>query len=593
MQELLDRVTGRKAYALLLISLFCIIVYARTLDVPFYFDDYSYLVKNPIIRSLGGVFDKGIIAHSKVNYEDVKDNVRIRTLSYFTLAINYYFNGTSVAGYHAVNIAIHMINAWLIYLLILLTGKLALSRALDESKSRRLNLDVSWIAFFTAMIFAVHPVMTSSVTYIIQRAALLVTLFYLLTIVLYSRSMQSRRGSVRFVFYGLALLSCLAAMRTKEIAFTLPLTLGSYDAIFCPNGNVRQRLIRLVPFLLTLGIIPFVLNFMYGGFSSKKGEQFPSTPNAIIYVLKTPAEYLSTQFKTNPNQTSIVSMSPLEYLFTQFRVIVDYQKMLLVPTGLAFSHDYPFYRSLADPAVLFSLAFHLMILSAALYCWRLSRIEINERAILLKLSVFGVIWFYLTLAVESSIVPIDDIFLEYRMYLPAFGYVLALVTMARLAALRWNGKRLASGLLAAIIIIFSALAIARNEQWRDPLVFWQDALAKSPRIKRIHGYIGNVYRNRGDMPRALQQYRLMLADDFRYWQDHFELGKMFYKNGFCRDAVNEYLSALKISPDKVFIYEHLSQAYRCLGEDSRAIRADNMAVQSAVPDKNTGSGSVK
>jgi tetratricopeptide (TPR) repeat protein len=108
------------------------------------------------------------------------------------------------------------------------------------------------------------------------------------------------------------------------------------------------------------------------------------------------------------------------------------------------------------------------------------------------------------------------------------------------------------------------------------LVFWQDALAKSPNKKRIHGYIGNVYRDRGDMPKALQEYRLMLANDFRYWQDHFELGVMMQENGFYRKAVDEYLIALKIAPSQTSVYAQLAKAYRALGEFENAIRAEKM-----------------
>jgi predicted Zn-dependent protease len=124
--------------------------------------------------------------------------------------------------------------------------------------------------------------------------------------------------------------------------------------------------------------------------------------------------------------------------------------------------------------------------------------------------------------------------------------------------------------LVAVIILFAVLTVLRNEQWRDPLVFWTDALAKSPDKKRIHGYIGNVYRDRGDMPAALKEYRLMLANDFRYGQDHFGLGEELLQNGFYREAVEEYLVALKIRPDKTFIYQRLAEAYGLLGDEQRA-----------------------
>jgi tetratricopeptide (TPR) repeat protein len=186
--------------------------------------------------------------------------------------------------------------------------------------------------------------------------------------------------------------------------------------------------------------------------------------------------------------------------------------------------------------------------------------------LLLRSSAFGIFWFYIALVMECSIIPMDDLILEHRTYLPAFGFLLASVSLVMLTAIKFGLQRIAGVAGIAVIVVFAVLTLHRNEQWRDPLVFWQDALTKSPNKHRIHGYIGNVYRDRGDIPRALQEYRLMLANDFRYGQDHFELGEMLMEKGMYHEAVAEFLVASKIRPDKTFIYGRLAEAYRRLGD---------------------------
>jgi len=567
--------------ACLIVIMLAVIVYARTLDVPFYFDDYTYIVDNPIIHTLGGVFDREIISQAVVDNQDVKKSVLSRPLPYLTFAVNYALHRTSLGGYHAVNIAIHAINALLIYLLILLLFRRPASRQNSSPVPVEADGRGRWVAFFAATLFVVHPVMVNSVTCIFQRAVLLTTFFYLLTVISYVRWQVTGGGRLaRGLWYALALLSCFAAMKCKEIAFTLPLMLVLYDGIFCA-GTLRRRCLRLVPFLLLLAMIPLTLIALDSAEISGDSSQMPSTLHATSYMVKAPLAYLTTRFKTNANQTSIVSMSPLEYLLTQFRVVASYQRLLLIPVGLNFMHDFPFYRSLADPAVLLALMFHLLILSCAAYLLHAAQAASGEAVALCRCAGFGIFWFYLALAVECSIVPIDDHYHEYRIYLPACGYLLAIVALLRLALQRWKTTRMLSicghGVLVAALIIFSLLTLMRNEQWRDPLLFWQDALAKSPKKQRIHGYIGNVYRDRGDMPRALQEYRLMLANDFRYGQEHFELGELLQENGRYRAAVEEYLIALKIRPDKTFVYGRLAEAYHLLGEERLAGEARRKA----------------
>lgn len=569
-----------------ILGVLCLTAYANSIDVPLYFDDYAYIFKNPLMQSVGGVFNKELVARTPL-YENNNSMFISRPVSEVTFVLNYLIHQTAVGGYHIFNIIIHLLNSWLVYLLITLIPLLRKPGSpLDESSAEDRDT-VRRSAFFSAAIFAVHPVMTNAVTYITQRMTSIATLFYLLTLLLYARFYLSRRNIWKAGWYLLALAACFAALKSKEIAYTLPFMLMVFDSFFC-TGSLRQRALRTVPFLL-ITALAFIL-VAQGDAPTVAVVEKPSVQQVVEFARMAPEKYLTTQFFTNPNSTAIVSMSPLEYFYTQLRVVVTYQRMLLAPFGLNFVHDYPFYRSLAEPAVLISLGLHLLLLSFAVYLFRSSAAIAGDDSFLKRLAAFGIVWFYLSLAMECSFIPMDDHILEHRMYLPAFGFLLAVMSLLHIAQRRFSLKpRAADMLLTAVIIIFAMLTVLRNEQWRDPLVFWQDALAKSPQKHRIHGYIGNVYRDRSDMPSALKEYRLMLTNDFRYGQDHFGLGEELLKNGSYREAVEEYLVALQIRPDKTFIYKRLAEAYSLLGDDRRAAEA-RIKGASAVKDNSAEDG---
>lgn len=563
-KNIIDMLSGDRLYALITVGLLCIVSYINTLDVPLYFDDYTSVLQSPFIRKINGVYANKTVTLAPFF-------IQARALPELSFAINYALHEASLFGYHLFNLIIHLANSCLILVLIMLifrqySAHLHVAERWSETKATAQR-----IAFFSAAVFAVHPAMTNAVTYITQRMASLATLFYLLTMVTYAHYRLSDAQKARAGWYLLSIVMCLAAVKSKETAFTLPLMLVVYDGMFC-NGSIWGLCKRVAPFLLCVVLVVAIV----GGAGSKTSIDMekPSILQVVEFAKLSPEKYLTTQFVTNPNSTSVVTMSPLEYFYTQFRVVVTYQRMLLVPTGLNFVHDYPFYRSLSEPAVLLSLGFHLLILSAALCLLRLSRSSSRSDVFMLRLAVFGVLWFYLSLAMECSIIPMNDHILEYRMYLPAFGFIVAIVSIIHVAAQNFVSKEVgviySNTLLAVVIIAFSVLTVQRNEQWRDPLVFWQDALAKSPNKIRIHGYIGSVYRLRGDMPNALREYRLMLANDFRYGQDHFGLGEELLNNGFYREAVEEYLVALRIRPDKTFVYDRLAEAYHLLGDERSA-----------------------
>jgi len=297
-----------------LLALLATLIYSNTFSVPFVFDDTRNIVENPRIKDLK-------------NFLDFSGS---RYIGFLSFALNYYFGELNLFGYHLVNLTIHIANGFLVYLLV------SLLLRTPRITSSDLAIQSPWIGFATALLFISHPIQTQAVTYIVQRFASLATLFYLLAAVCYLtwRLAPSERRS-RYLWYCASLLSTVLAMKTKEISFTLPAMLLLIEKVFFRRREGKQWIV-LVPFLLTLLIIPLSRIDMAGGAS----EGFAQETTAI---------------------------SRSDYLFTQFRVILTYVRVLLFPIDQNLIYDYPIFHSFFEPQVFLSFLLNAILLGLSLY----------------------------------------------------------------------------------------------------------------------------------------------------------------------------------------------------------------------------------
>jgi hypothetical protein len=159
------------------------------------------------------------------------------------------------------NLIIHLFTAILVWWLTLLTFSTPAIK--KESISRHANV----LALFAGLIFVSHPLQTEAVTYIVQRAACMAALFYLLSLCLYVKSrllqnavipakagIQNKNDTIYF-YYISSLLTAILAMFTKENAISLPLMILLYEFSFLKTTrDINWR--HLIPFFLTLLVIP-------------------------------------------------------------------------------------------------------------------------------------------------------------------------------------------------------------------------------------------------------------------------------------------------------------------------------------------------
>jgi len=527
------RIAGwiKVALSLFLVLIPSFVIYSNTFSLPFLFDGKGKIAENPLVKDLGYFVDP-----SGAERFYLYDSLKSRYVGLLSFALNYWAGGLDVWGYHAVNLAIHIINGLLVYFLVILTFRTPfLEGSSLRDKSRH-------IALLASALFVAHPVQTEAVTYIVQRLA----------------SLASRlAGGVkaRYAFYALSLVSAVLAMKTKENAFTLPLAIAMYEFFFF-IGERRKRILLLLPLMLTMLIIPLTL----------------------LDIDRPLGEVIGSVGEATRLQSEV---SRGDYLLTQFSAVVTYLRLLFLPINQNLDYDYPVYRSFFEPRVFLSFMLLLAIIASGVYCLVRSRWGNQARPVHLRLVSFGIFWFFLTLSVESSFIPILDVIFEHRTYLPMVGASSALAVGMFMELERLNtagARRALVGAMIAIMVMFAMAAYQRNTVWGSEISLWTDVVEKSPRKARGYNNLGFALYEEGFTQKALPHYlqALQLNPDFA--TAHNNLGRAYLSMGLEDEAIGHFVKALELKPGYLKAGNNLGAAYLQAGQTEAAIRSLEVVV---------------
>lgn len=551
-----------------------LLVYSNTFKVPFVFDDAPNIVENPDIRSLNYFIDGLKLVNTNLFSQS-------RFIGYLTFALNYKLHGLNVTGYHIFNLTIHLLNAILVYYLVVLTFKtpflkVSVVSASVSNQPDQSNLSTfqpfNYLPLFVALLFVCHPIQTQAVTYIVQRFASLATLFYLLSLVMYikagleyqnteDRTQNTEKKQRTFnlksvIWYLGSIFSAILAMRTKEIGFTLPFIITLYEFMFF-RGGFKKRLTYLIPIILTLFIIPLTFISIKGSITSLR------------------------DIDQSIQAANLRDISRWDYLFTQFRVIITYIRLMLFPIGQNLDHEYPIYNSFFNYEVFLSFLFLLLLLVFAVYLLYTTRYTLSAT----RLIAFGIFWFFVTLSVESSIIPISDVIFEHRLYLPSVGFLIA--SVATLIAIKNRlqnrlqvSEKVILPLLMLILCVLSSATYARNNIWQNNVKLWEDVLKKSPGNIRAHSHYGNALLESGSVDEAIKVYKNGIEIMPDYAQLHVNLGAAYLKNKHYKEAIEAFNDAIKLGPELFEAYFNLGLTYAdYYGNFKEAIKALQTAVK--------------
>src|SRR3990170_7945237 len=311
----------------LLIGVLTLLVYSNTFYASFHFDDTPQIVENYKIRNLGNL------------PEIIRGN---RGISIATFALNYAIGGLNVVGYHIINLTIHVINGILIYFLIFLTlSRIDLGTDF-KSVPNKVRDRAKKIAIYTALLFAVHPIQTQAVTYIVQRMEILASMFMLIALLLFIKAVKTSMITMRVFLYGIIAVSYILGFYSKEIAITLPALVFIYDYCFLAEGDFKKIMARMPLYFVLLAMLAFF------------------TTRTLTGLQETPGESASAGF-------GVQSITSNEYLFTQFNVIWTYLRLLILPVNQNLDYDYPVAKSIFEFPTFLSFMGILFILISAFY----------------------------------------------------------------------------------------------------------------------------------------------------------------------------------------------------------------------------------
>lgn len=454
------------------------VVYSNIFGYPFVFDDIPHILENTRIRSILNYFSPGQILMS-------------REMVNFTFAVNYALGDYEVFGYHFVNVLIHVLNGVVVYFLSLLLQRGMFRGAGGAADGGDGSFRL--VSLFTALLFVVHPLQTQAVTYTIQRYTSMAALFYMASVLFYLKARffqigepaiidagktvpgkgivgtdgrkkkpknrklipaqrrtalkpdvekstatvtSSRRTAVfrTALFFVLSVLCALVALRSKENTLSLPaaVLLAEYFAV----DRSWQGWKRKIPWI-TGAFAAGAFFYLYASGLLRSGFSLDRLLSEI------------DRFSRETNQ-----VGRLEYLFTQFNVLIVYLRLLVFPTNQNLDYMYPFSKGFFEGTTPYAFTFLLVLAVFALL--------VRKRW---PVCSFGILWFFITLSVESGIIPIKDALFEHRLYLPMLSYsfvvswlILHVLQRFRLGSIVF---------LTFLVVLYGSAAHMRNTLWHD------------------------------------------------------------------------------------------------------------------------------
>lgn len=471
-----------------------VLAYANTLSAPFVFDDQRGIVENESIRKLWPLHEV-LIAPPQATGAAGRPVVNL------SLALNYALGGLDVRSYHALNIALHACAALVLFGLLRRSFLLPALREKFGAVALHLSAGI-------AALWALHPLLTESVSCVIQRTEILGGLCYLLVLYFFVRSVEE---PIRAKWRWLTVAACFVGMAAKEIVATAPVIVLLFDRTFVAGtfaaawrSRSRFYLMLGASWLMLLGLM-----LTHGNRGGSVGFEY--------------------------------GVSAWEYALTQCQALVIYLKLSLWPHPLVLDYG-----------------------TAVITDWRevwwqglviLALVSLTFRA-LAKQPAAGFVAFtvFAILAPSSSFLPlVTQTIAEHRMYLPLTGVLILLAC--------WLVRRCPG---YAMPVIFGAALVAggathvRNQDYRSTLSIWGDTVEKRPDNHRARLNYGKMLSDVNRVDEAMAQFEAALSLKPDYTDAEYNLGNMLVKRGDFENAAKRYGRAVELSP------EH-AQAHYALG----------------------------
>jgi tetratricopeptide (TPR) repeat protein len=569
----IETMNGRYSSAhrvvLLFFSVVGLVIYSNTFDAVSQYDDLWIFADS----SIDALLQRCTLGNS-------------RLVADLTFTFNYWLSGPNVTGYHIFNLIVHVCTAFLIYQLLFQLLTLAETNKkypghadpheLSSSSLPPLSDGFFWPSFLGGLLFLVHPLATQAVTYIIQRYTSLATLFYVASVVCYLKARILLSGEHQMqrmtpyrnrfyrhrhlIWYGFSVLAAVLAMYTKEMSITLPVIILLVEFLLVERSfaNIGRRMLYLLPLLATGLIIPLHYLPVFNLADTASLMETITNPDKLLPRWAEP-EYLTRS----------------TYFFSQLGIVWSiYLKLLVWPWGQSIEHDFFVSDSLFHTSTLSGVLGLLSLLGIAAFALRKYR-----------LLSFGILWFFITMSVTSSVVTNTIFVAEHRVYLPMIGLTFVIASMYQYL----RKPRILWSIAVPILLVLSVLTFMRNRVWKDDLTLWLDALEKSPAMSRPYVNYAQALQGLGRLDEAIALYgKVLTMPAVPYKSDLMHklyalgnLGTVYAEKGMHQEALNCYRTAAQATAPlhASTLYFNMGNLYVELKQYTEAIDSYQKAVE--------------
>lgn len=432
---------------LLVVFLFFTIIfccYSNILESSWHLDDKPNILDNPAVHIETLTYDALLTA-----FLSLEGHKNYRPLPNLSFAINWYISGADPSGYHFVNIMIHVFSAVFLLLSFLV---------IFESPNLKYHFtkdDAFFISCLAAVLWALNPVQTQAVTYIVQRMTGMAAMFYIAAIFFYvkSRNLALKRDLKYILCYAICCLCCLCAFMSKENAFLLPLSFLLAEIMFFRDlSQFRISRRKTALSLIIAACLAFIIIIVF------------VNGNAVFFI---------KGYDLRP-------FSLWNRILTEPRIVIYYLSQIFypLPERLSIAHDVTVSESLFNPWTTFPAILTVFVLI-------ISGIYHSRKSPIL---VFALLFYFLNHLVESTVIPLELLF-EHRSYLPSMFIFLPVAALVNhsLNIFRQKNLYVYTAIIMTVIVVIIWFGIStynRNSAWYTELSLWYDAYSKHPNNAR-------------------------------------------------------------------------------------------------------------
>ncbi len=469
-------------WQILILTVLVIITYINSINNQFVSDDINGIVKNSTLNNIKVIFNNPFAS--------------FHFFIYYT--VNQLF-GHSAAAFRLVSILFHLANVIGLYFLISF-------------------LFTSRIGFFTALLFAVHPLLSEAVVWISAGYTVYATFWILTSFIFFLFSLAKNKTYQYF----LAVFFYFLALESSEKVVIFPLILFFY---LLSQRNLRKYWLKLIPF--------FTLSLVWGGYLLKAMTKRTIALRKMFYqratVIQNPWQFLSITFKQ-----TVVAVS-------------SYFKLIIWPQNLTLYHSELHFNEFV---YLIMVGVFLFYLGVIIYFYFHN-----------KKLFFWLLFFLITLSPTLTPYKVSWVVAERYVYMASIGIFVVLGVVIDELARNEKYQDILWICLTVIVMGLSIRTIARNHDWKNQDTLWLAAAKTSPSSPQNHNNLGDYYSRHGQLVKAAEEFKKAIILKSNYADAYHNLANTYHRMGKDNLAVENYQKALHFNHRLWQSYENLAAIY--------------------------------